>query len=51
MPSVADSIGVTQPAVSMAIRQFEESIGVALFDRTARGMIPTPAGRGRWRCA
>jgi LysR family transcriptional regulator of gallate degradation len=44
MPSVADSIGVTQPAVSMAIRHFEESIGVELFDRTARGMLPTPAG-------
>ena len=44
MPSVADSIGVTQPAVSMAIRHFEESIGVELFDRTVRGMLPTPAG-------
>lgn len=44
MPSVADSLGVTQPAVSMAIHHFEESIGVALFDRTARGVLPTPAG-------
>lgn len=44
MPSVARSIGITQPAVSMAIRQMEDSIGVALFERTARGMIPTPAG-------
>ncbi|HEY2629443.1 MAG TPA: LysR family transcriptional regulator [Usitatibacter sp.] len=44
MPSVAESIGVTQPAVSMAIRQLEDSIGVALFERTARGMIPTLAG-------
>lgn len=44
MPSVARSIGITQPAVSMAVRQMEESIGIALFERTARGMIPTPAG-------
>src|SRR5437667_67668 len=44
MPSVAESIGITQPAVSMAVRQLEDSIGVALFERTARGMIPTPAG-------
>jgi len=44
MPSVAESIGITQPAVSMAIRQLEDSIGVALFERTARGMIPTLAG-------
>lgn len=44
MPSVAESLGITQPAVSMAIRQLEDSIGVALFERTARGMIPTAAG-------
>ena len=44
MPSVADSVGVTQPAVSMTIRHFEESIGVELFVRTAGGMVPTPAG-------
>jgi LysR family transcriptional regulator of gallate degradation len=44
MPSVAGSLGITQPAVSIAIRHLEESIGTALFERTARGMIPTPAG-------
>ena len=44
MPSVAESLGITQPAVSIAVRQMEDSIGVALFERTARGMMPTPAG-------
>src|SRR5256886_926074 len=44
MPSVAASLGITQPAVSIAVRQIEDSIGVALFERTARGMMPTPAG-------
>lgn len=44
MPSVAESLGVTQPAVSIAIRQMEDSIGVALFARTARGTLPTRAG-------
>lgn len=44
MPSVAESIGITQPAVSMAVRQLEESVGTPLFERTARGMIPTQAG-------
>jgi LysR family transcriptional regulator, regulator for genes of the gallate degradation pathway len=44
MPSVAESLGITQPAVSIAVRQLEDSIGVALFERTARGMMPTPAG-------
>jgi LysR family transcriptional regulator of gallate degradation len=44
MPSVAESLGITQPAVSIAVRQLEDSIGVALFERTAQGMMPTPAG-------
>jgi len=44
MPSVAESLGITQPAVSMAVRQLEESVGIALFERSARGMLPTPAG-------
>lgn len=44
MPSVAESLGITQPAISIAVRQMEDSIGVALFERTARGMLPTPAG-------
>ena len=44
MPSVAESLGITQPAVSMAVRQMEDGIGTALFERSARGMIPTPAG-------
>ena len=44
MPSVAESLGITQPAVSIAVRQMEDSIGVVLFERTARGMMPTPAG-------
>jgi LysR family transcriptional regulator, regulator for genes of the gallate degradation pathway len=44
MPSVAESLGITQPAVSIALREMEDSIGVTLFERTARGMIPTPAG-------
>ena len=46
MPSVAKSLGITQPAVSIAVREMEESIGVELFERTVRGMIPTPAGAG-----
>lgn len=44
MPSVAESLGVTQSAVSMAVRSFEESIGTPLFDRSPKGMLPNPAG-------
>ena len=29
MPSVAENLGITQPAVSIAVRQMEDSIGVA----------------------
>ncbi|MFN0263210.1 LysR family transcriptional regulator [Tepidamorphus sp. 3E244] len=35
--------GVGQPALSMQIRQFEEELGVRLFERGPRGVKPTPA--------
>jgi LysR family transcriptional regulator, regulator for genes of the gallate degradation pathway len=44
MRSVAERLGITQPAVSLAVRSLEESIGVHLFTRTAMGMVPTDAG-------
>jgi len=33
-----------QPNLSRAIKELESSLGVAIFERTARGMIVTPAG-------
>jgi DNA-binding transcriptional LysR family regulator len=36
---------VSQPAVSQQLAALEDAIGVPLFDRTARGMQPTPRGR------
>lgn len=44
MPTVAALHGISQPAVSMAIRELEQSLGVRLFDRTVRGTVPTPSG-------
>ena len=44
MPSVAREFGITQPAISAALKDLEGRLGVALFDRTARGLAPTPAG-------
>ncbi|GMU01467.1 LysR family transcriptional regulator [Corallococcus caeni] len=36
---------LTQPAVSRALLAAEERLGTRLFDRTARGLVPTPAGQ------
>lgn len=40
----AESLYVSQPAVSMAIKQLEERLGHPLFIRTARGVRLTPEG-------
>lgn len=44
MPAVAETLGVSQPAVSQSLREIERGVGIALFKRTARGMLPTPLG-------
>ena len=36
---------LTQPAVTQAVAALERNFGIALFRRTARGMVPTEAGR------
>lgn len=42
--SAAMRLGVSQPAVNRSLRNLEQRLGLALFDRTAQGMLPTPAG-------
>lgn len=42
--NAARSLGVTQPALSMAIRQFEEKLGAAVFDRNTRSVRLSPVG-------
>ena len=44
MSRAAERLGVTQPAVSMAIRDLEESLGVPLVIRSKRGVELTKAG-------
>jgi LysR family transcriptional regulator, regulator for genes of the gallate degradation pathway len=44
MPAVAREFGITQPGISAALKALEDGLGVALFDRTARGLAPTQAG-------
>ncbi|MGB0696043.1 MAG: LysR substrate-binding domain-containing protein [Rhodospirillaceae bacterium] len=41
----ARSLGVSQPAITAQIRQFEEHYGVLLFDRTGDGVEITEIGR------
>lgn len=47
----AHEVGLTQPALSKAIAGLEATIGVRLFDRTHRGVLPTPHGDALYRRA
>ncbi|KFL25786.1 hypothetical protein JP74_17180 [Devosia sp. 17-2-E-8] len=38
----AEELGVTPGAVSQHIRRAEERLGIQLFERTPRGLVPTP---------
>jgi DNA-binding transcriptional LysR family regulator len=49
--NAATELGVTQPAVSLAIRSLERRLGVTLIDRTGRQIAPTEAGRVVYRHA
>lgn len=40
----AATLGLTQPAVATHIRKLERLLGVELFARTRRGVVPTSAG-------
>ncbi len=41
----AERVHVTQPALSMQIREMEETLGTLLFERSPRDIRLTPAGR------
>jgi DNA-binding transcriptional LysR family regulator len=40
----ANEIGLSQPALSKSIAELERTFGVRLFDRSNRGVTPTPHG-------
>lgn len=40
----AQSMNMTQSAVTKALQELEAAVGVQLFDRTNRGALPTPFG-------
>jgi DNA-binding transcriptional LysR family regulator len=41
----AENLYMNQPNLSKAIRELEDDIGIAIFDRTAKGVVPTEKGR------
>jgi len=45
MAKAACELGISQPAVSKAIAETEQTLGVRLFDRGTRGLVPTDYGR------
>lgn len=45
----ARRLNVVQPALSMQINRLEKQLDIDLFERTARGMIPTSAGEAMYR--
>jgi LysR family nitrogen assimilation transcriptional regulator len=40
----AASLGQAQPSVSQLLLRLEDELGSKLFERTSRGVVPTPAG-------
>ncbi len=47
----AAQIGISQPALSMSLRQLEDEFGAELFRRQPRGVSPTAAGEVLYRYA
>ncbi|MFV0314026.1 MAG: LysR family transcriptional regulator, partial [Anaerotignum sp.] len=45
MSVAAKELYISQPAVSMAIRQLEEKLGNPLLVRTSKGVYPTAEGK------
>ncbi|WP_345830241.1 LysR family transcriptional regulator [Erwinia sp. HDF1-3R] len=45
MQSVAHQLGLSQPAVSAALKVLENGAGIPLLERTPHGMVPSLAGR------
>lgn len=45
MRRAATSLGLSQPVASTLLKELEHAFGERLFERTAHGLEPTPAGR------
>jgi DNA-binding transcriptional LysR family regulator len=51
MAKAASELGVSQPAVSKAIAEIEQTVGVRLLDRGKKGLVPTEYGQALLRRA
>jgi DNA-binding transcriptional LysR family regulator len=47
----AARVGLTQPAMSKSLARLEDDMGVILFGRRSRGLVPTPAGHELYQFA
>lgn len=45
----SDVLGITQPALTASLKNLEAEIGQQLFDRSVKGMAPTPAADALYR--
>lgn len=43
--AAARALGTSQPTLGRHIAELEQQLGLVLFERTARGLVPTPAAR------
>src|SRR4051812_45815245 len=49
--AAARELGIAQPAITRSIQELERDLGVALFERKARGVTPTASGEALIRRA
>lgn len=40
----ANNLYIAQPSLSKAIKELEDTVGVQIFERTSKGVVPTPKG-------
>ena len=43
--AAANSLGISAPAVSKQVKSLENRLGILLFNRTTRTVVPTEAGK------
>jgi DNA-binding transcriptional LysR family regulator len=51
MAKASTRLSISHPVVSKAISELEQTLGVSLFDRSSRGVEPTPYGRALLQAA